>query len=76
MPVEDIEYGKFVGKTQADIKALSDRVGKIDSKIEGIEKSLRTLHSKNGWRGAWRPGTIAGGGLGIAHILAEILKRM
>ena len=74
MPVDDIKYGEFKGKTQADIEALSDRVGKIDARLDGIDKSLQKLHSKNGWRGAFRPGMIGTGGAGLAYAIIEAMR--
>ena len=67
MPVEDIKYGEFKGRTEAHFVA-------VDKRLTDIEKSLRVLHSKNGWKGAIRPGMIGTGGAGLAYAIIEALK--
>ncbi len=67
MPVEDIKYGEFKGKTQSDITTIFKR-------LDSIDDDLKILQRKNGWRGSVRPGLIGGGGVAILHTIVELLK--
>ncbi|KKL47457.1 hypothetical protein LCGC14_2335360 [marine sediment metagenome] len=78
MPIDDREFGEFVGSTNKSLQNIETSLQRGNEKFDQFDKRLRAVetHNPNGWRGAIRPGAIGVGGAGALHFAWEIFRAM
>ncbi len=78
MPIDDREFGEFVGSTNKSLQNIETSLQRGNEKFDQFDKRLRAVETRNhnGWRGAVRPGAIGVGGAGALHIVWEVLAKV